>query len=175
MCIGAVCMWIWICTEVLPQKSDKTSLLVWPCNVFIRNVHAQYSSAFRHTTVILEIDRNRIISLVWEKSTLFPQVLNWCIIQMKEGVIPVPFLSTTDSPDCLFRLVLSLKVGRAFYRYSGMFVFSWRLHWAMLLFMVVLGIVFVFLCNYTERSFRIHVFFLPKIALYERAQFICDP
>lgn len=88
-CIGAVCMWTCICTEVLPWKSEKTSLLVWPCNVFIRNVHAQYSSAFRHTTVILEIDRNRIISLVWEKSILFPQVLNWCMIQMKEGVTPV--------------------------------------------------------------------------------------
>lgn len=100
-CVGAVCMWTCICTEVLPHKSGRNCLLIWPCNVFIRNVHAQYSSAFRHTTVILEIERNGIISLVWEKSILFPQVLNWCMIEMKEGVAPITFLSTTERQSWL--------------------------------------------------------------------------
>lgn len=45
----------------------KTCILMWPCNIFIRNVHAQYSSSFRHTTVILEIERNGIHSQVWEE------------------------------------------------------------------------------------------------------------
>lgn len=100
-CVGAVCTWTCICTEVLPQKSEKNCILMWPCDVFIRNVHAQYRSAFRHTTVILEIERNGIISLVWEKSILFPQVLNWCMIEMKECVAPITFLSTTERQSWL--------------------------------------------------------------------------
>lgn len=172
-CIGAVCLWICVCTEVLPQKSEKSGILMWPCNVFVRNVHAQYRSAFRHTTVILEIERNGIISLGWEKSTLFPQVENWCMIEMKQGVAPVTFLSTATKTVLIFRLVLSLKAGWAFYRFwriVSVFLKS-RLGYPSFYGSICISVQ---LYNYLTRSFRIHVFFLPKIALSEREQFICD-